>query len=368
MVFRFDDYEGPATNGANSNRPRQPQAQLVAQPKTTSWAQMANKQQAQVVKKEVVVPVAKVIPKAVPVEAFPALGKRSAAPIAQKKATTVEDFPQLGNSKAAVTTQKQPLPIKGGLSAIFASESRNASRAGSRVCSDAEGPAPKVDAAAAPEKKKKKRAQKSKTGNATALLGNSNNAPGLRPLNQRSTTTTSLNTKSAQASRPKMDQEILSFHERRQISYSGQTSSASSDLEDSEVPASVYASEASSAGTTPVRRSMLGLPLEASGATYGDLVTVTSEDGLDVETYEVALDHDFISGDVRSRPITRAGSKERAPSSSRTASALSTPPRLLAPMPGLAASRSRPSTPQISTKQSVCAADFEVLRCLGKGA
>ncbi|RPB24079.1 kinase-like protein [Terfezia boudieri ATCC MYA-4762] len=58
------------------------------------------------------------------------------------------------------------------------------------------------------------------------------------------------------------------------------------------------------------------------------------------ETYEVALEHDFISGDIRSRPVTRCESKEN--------------------LGGTA-------TP-VQQKRKMCADDFEVLRCLGKGA
>ncbi|KAF8455048.1 kinase-like domain-containing protein [Kalaharituber pfeilii] len=128
--------------------------------------------------------------------------------------------------------------------------------------------------------------------------------------------------------------ESLTFKKLPPSAYSSQAnSSASSEIDENEAANTPATSLSPQAGTTPTKKSLLGTLLEKQNAELGDIITVTNEYG-QVESYEVALEHDFISRDVRSRPVTRSG-----------------------------------QTPQpAQAKRKMCAEDFEVLKCLGKGA
>ena len=93
---------------------------------------------------------------------------------------------------------------------------------------------------------------------------------------------------------------------------------------------------------------MLGDLLEKYNSKSGDIIIVTDENGHQ-GTYEVALENDFISGDVRSRPVTRSGSKED-----------------LGPS-GVGLGGVQSVHLQQPQRRKMCAGDFEVLTCLGKG-
>lgn len=268
-----------------------------------------------------------------------------------------------GGSKQNGKVLSPPQPVRGGLSALFESDSRMGSRMGSRAGSDTEGPAGAIGEGSG--KKKRNRNRKKKGGN---LNDNQNTvlAYGLTTSEEygkisgkaavvpgRATADpTRLSPEMAKTHAIPTANVPLTFGKLPAYTYSSQpTSSASSDIDESEATTPFSGSPSPRAGTTPIRKSMLGELLENASAEPGDMITVTNEHGHQA-MYEVALEHDFISGEVRSRPVTRSGSNE----SLRGGAVTPMGPTL------------RATTPQPHQKKKMCADDFEVLRCLGKGA
>ena len=294
----------------------------------------------------------------------------------QDKKMSYADLIRDGSQKNAKALS-HPQPVRGGLSALFESESRMGSRAGSTAGSDIEGPG--GAAGEGSSKKKRSRNRKKKSGNAEAerkkkIAEAYGPTPlkGATSLKQRATPSptpaavadpTRLSpptSKTHSSLDPTTQYQPLTFAKLPTSAYSSQpTSSTSSEIDESEAATPLSTSPSLGVGTTLAKKSMLGELLSKTNAEPGDMITVTNEDGHQV-TYEVALEHDFISGDVRSRPVTRCGSKENL-------GGTATPVENQGPalrLPGIGGTQ----TPQAQQKRKMCADDFEVLRCLGKGA
>ncbi|RPB24634.1 kinase-like protein [Terfezia boudieri ATCC MYA-4762] len=270
-----------------------------------------------------------------------------------------------------------PQPVQGGLSALFESDSRMGSRAGSRAGSDTEGLGGVIGEGSS--KKKKNRKMIKKSGNAgeerkriiAEAYGRVPSKGGATekqkaapwPASAAVADPTRLSPRTSKT-HPSLDPpaqyQPLIFSKLHASVYSSQpTSSASSEIDESEATTPLSTSPSPCAGTTPVKKGILGELLEKANVEPGDIITVTNENGHQ-ETYEVALEHDFISGDVRSRPVTQCESKENL---GGTATPVGNQGQALR-FPGIGGTQ----TPQVQQKRKMRADDLEVLRCLGKGA
>lgn len=294
----------------------------------------------------------------------------------QVKKMSYADLIRDGSQKAAKPLIN-PQPVQGGLSALFESDSRMGSRAGSRAGSDTEGLGGVIGEGSSKKKKNRKKIKKS--GNVAEerkriiaeaygrvpLKGGATEKQKAAPWPASAavadpTRLSPQTSKTHPSLDPPAQYQPLIFSKLHASVYSSQpTSSASSEIDESEATTPLSTSPSPCAGTTPVKKSILGELLEKANVEPGDIITVTNENGHQ-ETYEVALEHDFISGDVRSRPVTQCESKENL---GGTATPVGNQGQALR-FPGIGGTQ----TPQVQQKRKMCADDFEVLRCLGKGA
>lgn len=250
-----------------------------------------------------------------------------------------------------------PQLVKGGLSALFESESRMGSRAASIVGSDVESHTGDYGDGGNKKKRNRRKKKNSKNSGRTALVAmmaqqtQANSASMGAPLPENSTHLSPPTKKSYPIPSPATLQPLL-FSKLPASAYSSQApSSASSDICESDAATSFSRSPSSIAGASNLRKGMLGELLEKAHSKLGDIIIITDENGHQ-GTYEVALENDFISGDVRSRPVTRSGSNENLGE--------------LGPS-GVGLGGVQKTHLQQPQRRKMCAEDFEVLTCLGKG-
>ena len=240
--------------------------------------------------------------------------------------------------------------VKGGLS-LFESESRTRSMTASILGSDVESHTGEHGGGG----NKKKRNSRKKNANGTrktalvAMMTQAQtqvNRVGVGAPVSADSTRLSPSTKNRHLIPSPATLQPMLFSKLPASAYSSQAaSSASSDICESDATSPFSRSPPSVAGANHLRKGMLGELLEKYNSRVRDII-VTDENGHQ-ETYEVALENDFISGDVRSRPVTRSGLNEA-----------------LGP-PSVGPGGIQNILPQ---RKVMCAEDFEVLTCLGKGA